>query len=68
MTPAQESKGTLRVRQIKSGIGYSFKQNRVLKGLGLSRPGRSVNREDTPSIRGMCRKIPHLVRVEEVEA
>ena len=58
----------LLITQIKSGIGYSFKQKRVLKGLGLSRPGRSVTREDTPSIRGMCQKIPHLVRVEEVEA
>ena len=56
----------IRITQVRSGMGYSYRQKRVLAGLGLSRPGRSVVREDTPSIRGMCAKISHLVKVEEV--
>jgi large subunit ribosomal protein L30 len=66
--PPGDGKGRkkIRISQYRSGVGFTQKQRRVLQGLGLSRPGRSVVREDTPSIRGMCAKIPHLVRFEEV--
>lgn len=59
--------GKIRITQVRSGIGYAKKQKLVLAGLGLSRPGRSVVREDTPSIRGMCFKVRHLVEVEAIE-
>lgn len=55
----------IRIRQVRSGIGFKFNQRQVLAGLGLSRPGRSVVLEDTPSVRGMVAKIPHLVVIEE---
>lgn len=60
------SKKVIRIVQTGSVAGCIEAHRRVIKGLGLSRPGRSVVREDTPSIRGMCAKVPYLVRIEEV--
>ncbi|MDQ6975527.1 MAG: 50S ribosomal protein L30 [Mariprofundaceae bacterium] len=56
-------KQTIRVRQIKSGIGYNKKQNACLRGLGLRRMQQEVELEDTASVRGMVNKIPHLVQI-----
>ena len=58
----------IRITQIRSEIGYDVRQRRVLAGMGITRMGRSVVLEDTPSTRGMAAKIPHLVRVEEIES
>ncbi len=58
----------LRITQVKSGIGYSENQKRVLTGLGLGKIGRTVTRVDHPCIRGMVTKVSHLVTVEEVKA
>jgi large subunit ribosomal protein L30 len=55
---------TLRVTQIKSGIGYSVRQKRVLRALGLGKMHRTVELPDNDSVRGMLRAVPHLVRVE----
>ena len=55
----------LRVRQVKSVIGYDRKQRTTLKGLGLRRMHHEVELLDTPAIRGMIRKVSHLVSVEE---
>ena len=57
----------LKVTQVRSGIGRSNKQKLTLKGLGLTRMHRSVLLNDTPAIRGMIRKVSHLVRVEPAE-
>ena len=57
----------LRVTQIKSGIGQSQRQRLTLKGLGLTRMHKSVILNDTLPIRGMIRKVSHLVQVEPVE-
>lgn len=59
------NKQTIRVRQIKSGIGYDEKQKATLRGLGLRRMNQVVELEDTPSVRGMANKIKHLVRIED---
>jgi large subunit ribosomal protein L30 len=56
----------LKVTQIRSGIGRMNKQRRVLKGLGLRGPHTEVVVDNTPSFRGMIRKVLHLVQVEEV--
>lgn len=56
---------TLRIEQIKSPIGYERSQRDVLRGLGLRRIRHVVERPDTPAVRGMIAKIPHLVRVLE---
>ena len=57
----------LRVTQIRSGIGRMAKQRRVLDGLGLRGPHSQVVVDDTPSFRGMIKKVLHLVTVEEVQ-
>lgn len=58
--------GQIKVTQIKSGIGYPQKQRETLKGLGLKKMHRSRILEDTPCVRGMIKKINHLVRFEVV--
>jgi large subunit ribosomal protein L30 len=57
----------LKVTQVKSGVGRSDQQNRTLNGLGLRGPHKSVILEDTDSIRGMIRKVSHLVTVESAD-
>jgi large subunit ribosomal protein L30 len=57
----------LRVELVRSLIGRPRKQREVVKGLGLRRINSSVLRQDCPEIRGMIRKVEHLVRVEVVE-
>lgn len=57
----------LKITQTKSYIGRPEKQRKILKGLGLGRMNKTVLLGDTPEIRGMVRKIEHLVAVEAVE-
>lgn len=57
----------LRVTQVRSGIGRVHTQRRVLRGLGLRGPHSQVVVDNTPSFRGMIKKVLHLVDVEEVE-
>jgi large subunit ribosomal protein L30 len=56
----------LRVRQTASNIGQVEHTRRVIKGLGLRGPGSEVVVANTPSFRGMVKKVLHLVVVEEV--
>lgn len=56
---------TLKIKQIKSKIGAPIDQKRTLDSLGLHRISQVVEREDTPSLRGMIRKVHHLVTVVE---
>jgi large subunit ribosomal protein L30 len=60
-------KATLRVVQTGSPIGRRKDQRATLVGLGLNKINRSRELEDTPSVRGMIRKVRHLVRVDEAE-
>jgi len=57
----------LKVTQVKSGIGRSDSQNKTLLGLGLRGPHKSVVLQDTLAIRGMIRKVAHLVTVESAD-
>ena len=56
---------TIKIKQVKSKIGYPVDQKRTLQSLGLRRISQVVEVEDTPSIRGMIRKVHHLVTVVE---
>jgi large subunit ribosomal protein L30 len=66
-----ESKKTavkqLKIKLVRSVIGRPQKQREVVKGLGLRKINSEVIREDRPEIWGMIRKIPHLIKVEELE-
>jgi len=57
----------LKITLVRSLIGYPEPQRVIARSLGLRKPNASVVRPDTPEIRGMVRKIPHLVRVEVLE-
>ena len=57
--------GTLKVTLTKSNIGSTNKIRATLVGLGLTRREKTIVRKDTPEIRGMLRKVEHLVTVEE---
>ena len=56
----------LHITLTKSPIGYSYRQKRTVRALGLRRLHQTVEQEDTPVIRGMIAKVSHLVTVEEV--
>ena len=56
---------TLVVKQVGSPIRRPKEQRDTLKGLGLNKMHRTRELEDTPAVRGMIRKIPHLVEVVE---
>lgn len=58
-------KGTIRIKQIKSGIGYSKKQKAILKSLRLGKMHKIVEMPNNESVQGMIRKIPHLVQIVE---
>ena len=56
----------LKITQIKSSIGYKPKAKRTLAALGLKKLNQSVEKTDTPQIRGMLKKIEYLLKVEKV--
>jgi large subunit ribosomal protein L30 len=58
-------RGRVKVRWIKSQIGYDGRQRATLRGLGFRRLHQTVELEDTPAVRGMIKKVIHLVVVEE---
>lgn len=55
----------IRVTLIRSQIGRPDKHKAVLMGMGLNRVHKTVTLPDTPEVRGMVRKVEHLIRVEE---
>jgi large subunit ribosomal protein L30 len=59
-------KRMIRVTQIASPIGRKPGQRETLVGLGLNRMHRTSVLEDTPAVRGMIRKVAHLVRVDDL--
>ena len=54
----------IKVTQVRSGIGRPKNQRLTLKGLGLTRMNKTVLVNNTAPIRGMIRKVQHLVKVE----
>jgi large subunit ribosomal protein L30 len=61
-----DTKKRVRVVQVASGLGRKPGQIETLVGLGLNKIRKSSTLEDTPAVRGMIRKVHHLVRVEEL--
>ena len=57
-------KATVTVKQVGSPIGRTEDQRQTLIGLGLNKMNRVKTLEDTPAVRGMIRKVQHLVQVE----
>ena len=63
MTEKKSSPSKIRIRQVRSGIACPIEMRETLKALGLGKLNRVSERVDTPSVRGMIAKIPHLVEV-----
>ncbi len=57
------NKPMMRLEYFRSKICTPVKHKKVIKGLGFTRLNQIVEREDTPSIRGMVNAVPHLVRI-----
>ena len=55
----------LRIKWVKSAIGYAKDQKATIRALGLRKLQQTVEHDDQPAIRGMIRKVIHLVQVEE---
>ena len=66
MSAAKKKDRLLRITLTKSPIGYSDRQKRTVRALGLRRMHQTVEQKDTSVIRGMIAKVEHLVTVEEV--
>jgi large subunit ribosomal protein L30 len=62
---AAKAAGTVKIKMVGSVIGCPEEQRATVRGLGLRRLQQVVEREDTPMVRGMIKKIPHLVTVVE---
>ncbi|MEE3330383.1 MAG: 50S ribosomal protein L30 [Myxococcota bacterium] len=58
-------KATIKLKQVRSAIGFNERQRATLRGLGFRRLHQVVEVEDTPSTRGMINKVSHLIVVLE---
>lgn len=63
----KKAEGTVKVTQTGSPIGRTKDQRATLVGLGLNKLHRSRELENTPEVRGMLKKVQHLVKVEDVK-
>ncbi|CAN5583057.1 hypothetical protein BH18ACI3_BH18ACI3_14330 [soil metagenome] len=57
--------GQIKIQYYKSTIGYSKKQKVIVRSLGITKLNQTVTRGDTPSMRGIVAKVPHLLRIVE---
>ncbi|HEV2117285.1 MAG TPA: 50S ribosomal protein L30 [Terriglobales bacterium] len=67
MTAEKKKKaaGKIQLKWVRSAICAPQKHKKVVRGLGFTRLNQVIEREDTPSIRGMVGKVPHLVEIVE---
>jgi len=63
----KKAEGTVKVTQTGSPIGRTKDQRATLVGLGLNKLHRSRELENTPEVRGMLKKVQHLVKIEDVK-
>ena len=55
--------GTITIQYYRSSIGYAKTQKQIVKSLGITKLNQKVTRPDTPSMRGIVAKVPHLLRI-----
>ena len=70
--PKQTAKNTLttgkvRIRQVRSGIGHSWRMKATLEAIGLKHHQDEVIKQDSPALRGQLKQVRHLIEVEPVE-
>ena len=59
----ENKSGSITIQYYRSSIGYAKKQKDIVKSLGITKLNQTVSRPDTPSMRGIVAKIPHLLRI-----
>jgi large subunit ribosomal protein L30 len=65
MPKNEKNEKTVFVTLVRSPIGYTKDQKKTVLALGLRRMHQTIEHKDTPALRGMIRKVEHLVQVEE---
>jgi large subunit ribosomal protein L30 len=60
---AKAASGKIHIKWVRSAICTPEKQKLVIKGLGFTRLNQVIERPDNPAIRGMVKKVPHLVAI-----
>ncbi len=60
---SKSTSGMIQIKQVRSAICSPVKHKRVIKGLGFTRLNQVIVRPNTSSIRGMVKKVPHLVEI-----
>ena len=55
--------GSIKIQYYRSSIGYSKKQKDIVKSLGITKLNQTITRIDSPGVRGVVAKIPHLLRI-----
>jgi len=63
MAKQTKAAGKIQIKWVRSAICSPVKQKLVVKGLGFTRLNQVIERPDTPAIRGMVAKVPHLVEI-----
>lgn len=67
-TPKEElTTGKVRIEQVRSGIGHSWRMRLTLEAIGLKHHQDVVIKQDSPSLRGQIKRVRHLVKVTPVE-
>jgi large subunit ribosomal protein L30 len=61
----EETGGSITIQYYRSSIGFAKKQKDVVRSLGITKLNQTVTRPDTPSMRGIVAKVPHLLRIVE---
>jgi len=64
-TAKKASAGKIRIQYVRSAIGFNVQQKLTIKGLGFGKLNSTRELVDTPALRGMIAKVPHLVRIVE---
>jgi large subunit ribosomal protein L30 len=60
---SDKAQKTICIKWVRSGIGFSYHQKRIVRSLGLKKLNQEVERPDTAQIRGLIAKVPHLLRI-----
>jgi large subunit ribosomal protein L30 len=61
----QEGGGTIRIQYYRSAIGFPKTQKEIVRSVGFTKLNQIFERPDTPSMRGVVQKVPHLIRIIE---
>jgi large subunit ribosomal protein L30 len=59
------SGGKIRIQYYRSAIGFPKTQKQIVRSMGFTKLNQTVERPDTPSMRGVVAKVPHLIRIIE---